>query len=85
MLKWIACTYLFLLLLVPYHPELYVNIVPLQIKAVLNTRINLSEYIKDAQTDRHYILHQINRTLMLLLFFTKILFLQNYIKQDYLL
>uniref|UniRef100_UPI00359CB1FF hypothetical protein n=1 Tax=Bacteroides caccae TaxID=47678 RepID=UPI00359CB1FF len=40
---------------------------------------------KITQTDRHYIPHQINRTLMLLLFFTKILFLQNYIKQDYLL
>ena len=52
LLKWIACTYLFLLLLVPYHPELYVNIVPLQIKAVLNTRINLSEYIKDAHLER---------------------------------
>ena len=38
--------------MVPYHHYIYANSVPLQIKSVLNTRINLSEYIKDANLER---------------------------------
>lgn len=52
LIKWVTCIYFFLILLVPYHHYIYANSVPLQIKSVLNTRINLSEYIKDANLER---------------------------------
>lgn len=51
-IKWIMCIYFFLLLLVPYRQDIYANSVPLQIKAVLNTRVNLLEYIKDVNLER---------------------------------